>query len=175
MADNFKQRLNRIRAFAFDIDGVLTDGTVAIGSDNTVTRNFNAKDAHAITAASKAGYIMAIISSAREQTLRERLSGLGFHNVFLGCTDKEITLKEFVAEHSLHYDDVLYMGDDIPDLLAMRLAGVAACPHDAVHEIRSESIYISPKNGGNGCVRDVIEQVMRLHGKWDTGVRRNGE
>lgn len=166
MTDNFKQRLNRIRAFAFDIDGVLTDGTVAIGSDNTVTRSFNTKDAHAITTAAKAGYTMAIISSAREETLRERLSGLGFEYIYLGCIDKELTLKEFAAETSLHYDDILYMGDDVPDLLAMRLAGVAACPHDAVHEIRAESIYISPFNGGRGCVRDVIEQVLRLHGKW---------
>jgi 3-deoxy-D-manno-octulosonate 8-phosphate phosphatase (KDO 8-P phosphatase) len=166
MTDNFKQRLSRIRAFAFDIDGVLTDGTVAIGSDNTVTRSFNTKDAHAITTAAKAGYTMAIISSAREETLRERLNGLGFEYIYLGCIDKELTLKEFAAETNLHYDDILFMGDDVPDLLAMRLAGVAACPHDAVHEIRAASIYISPFNGGRGCARDVIEQVMRLQGKW---------
>ncbi|MCU0434352.1 MAG: 3-deoxy-D-manno-octulosonate 8-phosphate phosphatase [Bacteroidia bacterium] len=166
MADNFKQLLNHIRAFAFDIDGVLTDGTVAIGSDNTVTRSFNTKDAHAITTAAKAGYTMAIISSAREESLRERLGGLGFEYIYLGCIDKEITLKEFAAETDLHYNQILYMGDDIPDLLPMRLSGVAACPHDAVHEIRSQSIYISPYKGGQGCVRDIIEQVLRLQNRW---------
>lgn len=166
MSANFKERLNRIRAFAFDIDGVLTDGTVAIGSNDTVTRNFNAKDAYAITAASKAGYAMAIISSAREPSLRERLSQLGFHEVYLACTDKEDTLKEFAAVHDLHYDDIVFMGDDLPDFLAMKLAGVAACPHDAAAEIREICQYISPRKGGEGCVRDVIEQVMRLHGKW---------
>lgn len=163
---NFKEKLNAIKAFVFDIDGVLTDGTITINSDDTVSRTVFARDAHAIQHAVKAGYSVAIISAARDEMLRTRYLRLGMQEVYLGSTDKEITLKEFTAVYSLEYDQVLYMGDDVPDYNAMKLAGIAACPNDAAHEIRGISIYVSPFNGGAGCVRDVIEQVMRLHGKW---------
>jgi 3-deoxy-D-manno-octulosonate 8-phosphate phosphatase (KDO 8-P phosphatase) len=166
MSENFKQRLNRIRAFAFDIDGVLTDGIVSIGSDNTITRHYNAKDAYAITTAARSGYILVVISKASEPLLKDRLGTLGFQEVYLSCTDKEETLKDFATVYSIKEEEILYMGDDMPDYGAMQRAGVAACPHDAVADIRAISQYISPYKGGKGCVRDVIEQVMRLHGKW---------
>jgi 3-deoxy-D-manno-octulosonate 8-phosphate phosphatase (KDO 8-P phosphatase) len=166
MSENFKQRLNRIRAFAFDIDGVLTDGIVSIGSDNTVTRHYNAKDAHAITTAARADYTLIVISKASEPLLKDRLGSLGFQEVYLSCTDKEETLRDFATTYDIKEDEILYMGDDMPDYGAMQRAGVAACPHDAVADIRAISHYVSPYKGGQGCVRDVIEQVMRLHGKW---------
>lgn len=163
---NYKEKLNAIKAFVFDIDGVLTNGTITINSDDTISRTVFARDAHAIQHAVKAGYTVAIISAARDESLRTRFLRLGMQEVYLGSTDKEITLKEFTAVYGLEYDEVIYMGDDIPDYNAMKLAGIAACPNDAAHEIREISIYVSPFKGGNGCVRDVIEQVMRLHGKW---------
>lgn len=166
MPENFKQRLQHIHAFAFDIDGVLTNGDISIGSDNILTRKFNTKDSYAIATAARAGYKLAIISKASEPVLKERLGALGFQEVYLNCSDKEDTFREFAAAYHLQEDSILYMGDDIPDLLAMKRAGVAACPHDAVADVRAICQYISPYRGGQGCVRDVIEQVMRLHGKW---------
>lgn len=163
---NFKERLNKIKAFAFDVDGVLTDGTIAIHSDDTVSRTVFARDAHAIQHAVKQGYLVVIISAAKDDMLRARYTRLGMQEVYLCCTDKEVTLKEFAAVYDLHYDEILYMGDDLPDYNAMKLAGVATCPYNAAPEIREICQYISPLDGGKGCVRDVISQVMRLHGKW---------
>ncbi len=165
-SSNFKEKLNVIKAFVFDIDGVLTDGVITVHSNDTVTRNFSAKDGYAIQHAIKVGYMVAIISAARDEMLRTRFLRIGMQEVYLGTIDKEATLKEFADAHGLQYDQILFMGDDIPDLGAMQLAGVAACPNDAASEIRANSIYVSPLEGGKGCVRDVIEQVMRLHLKW---------
>jgi 3-deoxy-D-manno-octulosonate 8-phosphate phosphatase (KDO 8-P phosphatase) len=166
MNGNFKQRLNKVKAFVFDIDGVLTDGTLHVHSDNTTSRRLNIRDMYAISKASKAGFTVAIISYARDQVLRERFLGSGVQEVYLGVTDKEEKFKEFATVYQLEEDSVLYMGDDVPDLLAMRRAGVPCCPHDAAPEIRDMCVYISPKKGGEGCVRDVIEQVLRLNGAW---------
>jgi 3-deoxy-D-manno-octulosonate 8-phosphate phosphatase (KDO 8-P phosphatase) len=163
---NFKTRLNHIKAFAFDVDGVLTDGKITFLSDAAVSRTVYARDAHAIQHAVQKGYVVVIISAARDEMLRTRYQRLGMQEVYLGCTDKEVTLKEFAAVYDLHYDNILFMGDDVPDYNAMKLAGVAACPYNAAHEIREICHYISPEKGGEGCVRDVISQVMRLHGKW---------
>jgi 3-deoxy-D-manno-octulosonate 8-phosphate phosphatase (KDO 8-P phosphatase) len=163
---NFKTRLNNIKAFAFDVDGVLTDGKITFLSDAAVARTVFARDAHAIQHAVKQGYLVVIISAAKDEVLRTRYLRLGMQEVYLSCTDKEITLKEFAAVYDLQYDNILYMGDDVPDYNAMKLAGVAACPNDAAPEIREICQYVSTFNGGNGCVRDVISQVMKLHGKW---------
>lgn len=166
MSANFKQRLNLIKAFCFDIDGVLTDGTITIHSDDTISRTVFARDAYAIQHAVRQGYLVVIISSARDESLRGRYQGLGMQEVYLGSTDKEVTLKEFAAVYDLGYDHILYMGDDVPDYNAMKLAGAATCPYNAAPEIREICHYVSPHDGGKGCVRDIISQVMRLHGKW---------
>lgn len=166
MIENFKTKLNKIKAFAFDVDGVLTDGKITFLSDSAVARTVFARDAHAIQHAVKNGYIVVIISAAKDEVLRSRYLRLGMQEVYLASTDKEITLKEFAAVYQLEYDNILYMGDDVPDYNAMKLAGIATCPHNAAPEIREICSYISTYNGGEGCVRDVISQVMRLHGKW---------
>jgi 3-deoxy-D-manno-octulosonate 8-phosphate phosphatase (KDO 8-P phosphatase) len=166
MSANFKTRLNSIKAFAFDVDGVLTDGKITFLSDTEVARTVYARDAHAIQHAVSNGYTVIIVSAARDQMLKMRYQRLGMQEVYLGCLDKEVTLKEFAAVYDLKYDEILFMGDDVPDYNAMKLAGVAACPHNAAHEIREICQYVSQYNGGEGAVRDVIEQVMRLHGKW---------
>lgn len=166
MSENFKTKLNKIKAFAFDVDGVLTDGKITFLSDSAVARTVFARDAHAIQHAVQNGYIVVIISAAKDEVLRSRYLRLGMQEVYLASTDKEITLKEFAAVYQLEYDNILYMGDDVPDYNAMKLAGIATCPHNAAPEIREICSYISSYNGGEGCVRDVISQVMRLHGKW---------
>lgn len=166
MSENFKQRLSKIKAFVFDIDGVMTDGKIYLNSDNTTGRMLNAKDGYAISQAVKNGFTVAIISFAKEENLKTRLLGLGIHEVYLGSYHKEETLKEFAAVYGIEFDEMLYMGDDLPDMLAMKRCGIASCPYDAAHEIREISQYVSPFKGGEGCVRDVIEQVLRLNGKW---------
>jgi 3-deoxy-D-manno-octulosonate 8-phosphate phosphatase (KDO 8-P phosphatase) len=159
---NFKQRLRNIKAVVFDVDGVLTDGKITIHSDNTISRSFFARDGQAIMDATAAGITVAIISAARDESLKTRYLNLGMKEVYLGCTDKEVTLKEFAAVYDLQYDEIMYMGDDLPDYNAMKLAGIAACPYNAAAEIRDICIYISPFNGGEGCVRDVLRQTIDI-------------
>ncbi len=165
-AVNFKQKLSSIKAFVFDVDGVLTDGSITIHSDDTVARTVFARDAHAIQHAVKLGYTVAIISAALDEMLKTRYLRLGMHEVFLGSTDKAATLKEFATAYNLSFEQILFMGDDVPDYHAMKLCGIAACPRNASPEIREISIHVSSYDGGKGCARDVIEQTMRLHRKW---------
>ncbi len=164
---NFKERLPYIRAFVFDIDGVLTDGTLTIHPEQGLIRSINAKDGYALEQAVLNGFKVAIISRARDPQLRDRFLKFGLHEVYLGSLDKKETLLEFCETYSLDREDVLYMGDDVPDIDALRYCGVPTCPNDAVPEVRKECIYISPESGGRGCVRDVIVQVLRVQGFWN--------
>ena len=166
MSLNFKQRLNKIKAFVFDIDGVLTNGKINFQSDNSPSRSFHAKDGFALQRAIQEGFIVTIISAAKDENLNTRFKALGLQEVYLGSLNKEETFIEFTTVYNLQNDEVLYMGDDLPDLLAMRRAGIPCCPNDAASEIREMSVYVSPFKGGEGCVRDVIEQVLRLNQKW---------
>lgn len=166
MSLNFKQRLNKIKAFVFDIDGVLTNGKINFLSDNSTSRSFHAKDGFALQRAIQEGFIVTIISAAKDENLNTRFKALGLQEVYLGSLNKEETFIEFTTVYNLQNDEVLYMGDDLPDLLAMRRAGIPCCPNDAASEIREMSVYVSPFKGGEGCVRDVIEQVLRLNQKW---------
>ncbi len=163
---NFKQRLTAVKAVLFDIDGVLTDGRLHMHSDGTVSRTFHARDGFALQQAVKSELIVGIVSAAREEILRERFLKLGVHDVILNCNDKLAAYEELKSWHGISDSEVLFMGDDLPDLEVMRTVGIPVCPDDAVHEIRAISIYISPNNGGEGCVRDIIEQVLRAQGKW---------
>jgi len=163
---NFKQRLTAVKAVLFDIDGVLTDGRLHMHSDGTVSRTFHARDGFALQQAVKSKLIVGIVSAAREEILRERFLKLGIHNVILNCNDKLAAYEELKSSYGISDTEVLFMGDDLPDLEVMRTVGIPVCPDDAVHEIRAVSIYISPNNGGEGCVRDIIEQVLRAQGKW---------
>lgn len=164
---NFKEKLRHISAFVFDIDGVLTNGKIFLNADNTTSRAVNAKDGYAIQRAVKEGYTVAIITYAKDPILKERFQALGVSAFYPGSIDKEDDLKDFSTVYNIPEDQILYMGDDLPDYLAMKRCGVATCPDDAAQEIRALCDYISPLKGGEGCVRDVIEQVLRLHGKWN--------
>lgn len=156
-----------IRTFIFDVDGVLTNGTMLATEEGHLLRSMNIKDGYALQLAVKKGYQVCIISGARSEGIRIRLNRLGIENVHLGIESKKEILHEYVNKVGSGLESVLYMGDDIPDYAVMKLCGLPCCPQDAVPEIRELSKYVSPFNGGAGCVRDVIEKVLKLNGHWD--------
>jgi 3-deoxy-D-manno-octulosonate 8-phosphate phosphatase (KDO 8-P phosphatase) len=163
---NYKEIMNQIDTFIFDVDGVLTDGTVHISPTGEMLRQMHIRDGFAMKAALESGYNVCIISGGSNEGVRIRLRNLGITDIHLGVPDKVETFKDYCQDYSIDAKKVLYMGDDIPDFHVMQLVGLASCPQDASPEIKSISGYISHKNGGKGAVRDVIEQVMRVQGKW---------
>lgn len=163
---NFKEDIAKVKAFVFDVDGVFTDGGIIPLPDGDFIRKYNAKDGYAIAYAIKAGYKVAIISGGRGASLEMRFRLLGVTAFHPNCQEKLPVLKEFMEEHGLSKDEVLFMGDDIPDLHAMSHVGMPVCPADAVPEIQEVSRYVSQFEGGKGCVRDIVEQVLRAHGDW---------
>lgn len=166
MEINFKQKLKHIKAFAFDMDGVLTDGTLIIREEAEPLRTMDIKDGLAIHKAVDSGYKIIVITGSSSEAVKKRLNYLGVTEVYAKVKDKATILKQFAETHHLSMQEIMCVGDDIPDLEPMKMAGVAACPCDAVPEVREISIYISDKQGGKGCVRDVIRQVMKLQNKW---------
>jgi 3-deoxy-D-manno-octulosonate 8-phosphate phosphatase (KDO 8-P phosphatase) len=163
---NYKELLKHINTFIFDYDGVLTDGSLITTSDGEVHRISNVKDGYALQLAYKKGYRVAVISGARSDSIMHRMKALQIKDVFLGVERKQDVYREYLKKNNLKPEQVLYMGDDIPDYKVMLEAGVSSCPADAAEEIKSVSKYISHFNGGKGCVRDVIEQVLKVQGKW---------
>ncbi|MEP7107807.1 MAG: 3-deoxy-D-manno-octulosonate 8-phosphate phosphatase [Ferruginibacter sp.] len=161
------QLFKRIKTFVFDVDGVLATDILVILQGGDMARNMNSKDGYALQLAIKKGYGVVIISGGSSEPVRQRLERLGVQNVFLGINNKKEKLLGFVQENQLRMEEILYMGDDIPDYLVMNLVGLPCCPADAVTEIKQISKYISPVNGGKGCCRDVIEKVLKLNGHWD--------
>ncbi|MFO7720970.1 MAG: HAD-IIIA family hydrolase [Gillisia sp.] len=166
MEKNYKEYLNHIDTFIFDVDGVLTNGSIQISTQGELLRTMNIKDGYALKTAQLAGYNVCIISGGKNEGVRKRLRDLGITNIFLGIQDKVEKLDEFFDVYEINPENVVYMGDDIPDLYAMKMVGMPCCPQDAVPEIKAISRYISHKKGGKGCVRDVIEQVLKVQGKW---------
>jgi 3-deoxy-D-manno-octulosonate 8-phosphate phosphatase (KDO 8-P phosphatase) len=156
-----------VTTLVFDVDGVLTDGTLMILPGGVMARRMNAKDGYALQLAIKKGYNIIIISGGASDEVTDRLNKLGVSEVFMRVTDKVRVLTDVLDRKQLTWEEVLYMGDDIPDLTAMKKAAVACCPLDAVSEIKEISVYISPYNGGFGCGRDVIEKVLKLRGDWN--------
>lgn len=166
MSKSYKELLHDITTFIFDVDGVLTDGTVHITPSGEMLREMNIKDGFALKAAVDAGYKVAIISGGSNEGVKIRLQNLGITEVYLGCPDKVEVFHTFCDGFQVLPSQVLYMGDDIPDYQVMKLVKLACSPQDASPEIKAISHYISHKNGGKGAVRDVIEQVMKVQGKW---------
>lgn len=164
---NFKQRLNQITCMVFDVDGVLTDGSLMITEEGNMLRTMHIRDGYALKAAAEKGYHIFIISGSSSDGVRIRLNRLGISEIHMKIADKSKCLDELLKKYETAHSQVLYMGDDIPDLGVLKTVGIPACPADAMPEIKKECIYISEKAGGSGCARDVIEQVMRLQGKWD--------
>lgn len=166
MAKSYKQLMNDITTFIFDIDGVLTDSSVHVTESGEMLRIMNIRDGFAMKAALESGYNVCIISGGKNEGVRIRLSNLGIKEIHLGSPDKVKTFNEYIEIYKIKPETVLYMGDDIPDYHVMKLVGLPTCPQDASPEIKEISNYISHKNGGKGAVRDVIEQVMKVQGKW---------
>ena len=163
---NFKEDIARCRAFVFDVDGVMTDGGIIPTIDGDFIRRYNAKDGYALAYAIKMGYKVCIISGGRGRTLEYRLRMLGVKDYYLDCMDKIRTMREYFAREGLDPADVIYMGDDIPDLECMREVGIPVCPADAASEVIEASRYVSEFRGGDGAVRDIVEQVLRARGDW---------
>ena len=162
----FLSKLNDIKAFVLDIDGVLTDATIHVTESGEQLRRFNVRDGYAMQLAVKKGYLICVISGGKSQSVILRLNGLGITDVHLGITNKLEVLTSFMNEHQLTSGNIIYMGDDIPDIPVMRASGVSTCPSDAVEEVKAVSDYISPKKGGEGCVRDIIEKVLKIQDNW---------
>lgn len=158
--------MNDITTFIFDVDGVLTDGTIHVTQTGEMLRHMHIRDGYAMKAAVENGYTVCIISGGSNEGVRVRLRNLGITDIHLGVPNKVETFKEFTELYNIKPEQVLYMGDDIPDFHVMKLVGLPTCPQNAVPEIKNISKYISHINGGKGCVRDVIEQVMKVQGKW---------
>lgn len=155
-----------ISSFVFDVDGVLTNCSVLIMENGQLLRTMNVRDGFAMKMAVRHGYNVAIITAGRSTGVETRLQALGIQHVILGREDKAVAFDELVAHSGIDPEKTLYMGDDLPDLGVLRKVGLPACPADAIPEIKAVSHYISPLAGGAGCVRDVIEKVMRLQGQW---------
>ena len=164
------ERFRTISTFVFDVDGVLTDGTLLVLPGGVMARRMNIKDGYALQLAVKKGYKVVVISGGHSDEVRDRLRKLGVTHVWMQVENKVEVLLRFLQEQQLTKAEVLYMGDDIPDLKVMELAGLPCCPADAVTEIKKRSLYVSRLNGGEGCARDVIEKVMKLRGNWDEDV-----
>lgn len=166
MSRSYKEIMNDITTFIFDVDGVLTDSKVTITTSGELLRTMNTRDGYAMKVAIDNGYTVCVISGGKNEGVRNRLRGLGLTDIYLGISDKVETFEEFIDVYSIDPNTVLYMGDDIPDYHVMKKVGLATCPQDSVAEIKAISHYVSHKNGGEGCVREVIEQVMKVQGKW---------
>jgi 3-deoxy-D-manno-octulosonate 8-phosphate phosphatase (KDO 8-P phosphatase) len=166
MNEFYKEALKKVKAFAFDVDGVFSDGILLMDPDGELTRSMNIKDGFAIKMASTKGYPIAVITGANSESIRKRFNILGVNDVYLKSARKLDDLTHFSRKYNLEFTDILYMGDDLPDYQVMQKVGFPACPGDAVSEIKQIARYISGYKGGQGCVRDVIEQVLRVQGVW---------
>lgn len=166
---NFKGDLRKVKAFIFDVDGVFASSKVLLHPDGELMRTMNIKDGFACFYLVKKGIPVAIITGGNSESVRKRFETLGIKDIYMKSSDKLKDYQDFINKYRLKAEDILYMGDDLPDYPVMKEVGFPTCPADAVEEIKAISSYISDKDGGEGCVRDVIEQVMRLNGQWMEG------
>lgn len=160
--DRFKQ----IDTFMFDVDGVMTDGGVVVLANEDMARIMNTKDGYALSLAIKRGYKIFIVSGSAPSGVERRMNNLGVKHVFFKIHDKQAFVEKLIEEHKLVRDKILFMGDDMPDLPVFDVVGLGCCPADAIEELTSAADYISPKVGGAGCVRDVIEKVLKANNDW---------
>ncbi len=165
---NYKSKLKDITTFVFDYDGVLSNGTVILQANGEALRTANVKDGYALQLAVKLGFNVAIISGGYSESMKKRFEALKIKDFYLGVSNKLDVLYTYLNEKGIKLENVMYMGDDIPDFKVMKAVGLACCPADAVPEIKSVSDYISIKKGGKGCVRDIIEQTLKVQEKWMT-------
>lgn len=168
MNQNLTDKLNKVSTFVFDIDGVFTDANLTVTKDD-VTRTFNVRDGYAVSMAIKSGYNVAVISGGKQESIISRMNSIGVKDVFIkvGTADKPQCLEDYLKLKNISAEEVLFIGDDIPDLLLMRAFPVfSCCPADAVEEVKAEADYVTNLQGGKGAVREVIELVMKAQDKW---------
>jgi len=169
MKKNYKEYLKDITTFVLDVDGVFTDGSILVTTEGELLRKMNVKDGYALKTALLKGYRVCIISGGSNEGVRMRLAGLGVTDIFMGAHKKTAPLQSFLKKYAIDpKQEVVYMGDDLPDIPPMKEVALATCPQDAVAEVKAISDYVSHKNGGEGCVRDIIEQVLKVRGDWNT-------
>ncbi len=166
--------LNKVKAIIFDVDGVLSKETITLAPNGEPLRTANIKDGYAIQLAQKMGLRIVILTGGNTQAIRVRYENLGVEDIYMGCAVKVKTYDEFLAKYSLTDEEIIYVGDDIPDLEIMRRVGCPCCPKDACPEVKQASTYISNKEGGCGCGRDIIEQVLRAQDNWLSSAKAFG-
>ena len=167
---NYKSLLPQIKTFIFDVDGVLTDGKVLVTTQGEMYRAVDTKDGYAIKCALMEGYKIVIISGGINEGIRERFKALGIYDVYLGAHHKMDAYQDLMDNYALNPEEILYVGDDVPDIPVMEKVGLSCCPADAVSDVKAMVDYVSHKKGGQGCVREIIEQVLRVQGKWNAGL-----
>ncbi len=167
---NYKALLPQITTFIFDVDGVLTNGKVLITSNGEMYREMDTKDGYALKCALVQGYKICIISGGTNEGVRNRLKALGIFDIYLGAHHKQEPFQDLMDSYDLKPEEILYMGDDVPDMVVMEQVAVGACPSDAVSDVKEIANYVSHKKGGEGCVREIIEQTLRVQGKWLTNI-----
>ena len=163
---SYKEKLKNIKNFVFDVDGVFTDGSIIVDNNGNEFRVFNTRDGIAVKIATDKGYNFCVISGGNNEGVRKRLQRLGVKNIFLGVDNKIEIFESFLKKNNLNPSETLYMGDDIPDIKILNMTGLSCCPNDSANEVREIVDYISIKKGGDGCVRDVIEQVLTIQNNW---------
>jgi 3-deoxy-D-manno-octulosonate 8-phosphate phosphatase (KDO 8-P phosphatase) len=164
---NLIDKFKIITTFVLDVDGVLTDGSVYVFDNGEQVRRMSIKDGFALQLAVKRGYRLLVISGSNSPAVETRLKKLGITDIFMNVLDKRKVILQYMQDHGLDKEQVLYMGDDIPDYVAMKIVGMPVAPADAAHEIRKAAVYIASAKGGKGCVREIIEKVLRLNGHWE--------
>lgn len=163
---SYKEKLNNIKTVILDVDGVLTDGNLILLPTGEMVRTMNTRDGYAMQLAIKQGIRIAVITGGKDEAVVNRLKYLGLTDIYVNRRDKVDAFQDLLFSYSLDPDEIAYMGDDYPDLAVMSLVGLAACPNDACMDVRKASEYISPENGGKGCVRDLLEQILKVQNKW---------
>jgi 3-deoxy-D-manno-octulosonate 8-phosphate phosphatase (KDO 8-P phosphatase) len=163
---SYKEKLVKIKNFFFDVDGVFTDGSIIVDNSGNELRVFSTRDGIAVKLATDKGYNFCVISGGKNEGVRKRLNKLGIKNVYLGVNNKMEVFKSFMNDNNLKTTETMFMGDDIPDIQILKMVGLSCCPNDAANEVREVVDYISIKKGGEGCVRDIIEQILIIQKNW---------
>lgn len=166
MMSSISVDLNKIRAIVLDVDGVLSPSTLNLSLEGEPLRSINVKDGYALQLAAKRGYKIAVITGGHMPGVKERFVNLGIKDFFMSVSEKLPKLNEWMCDNNIKAEEIAYMGDDIPDIFAMRNVGLPCCPKDAAFDVKYESKWISSYSGGEGCVRDLLEQILRCHGDW---------
>ena len=168
MNDDVLKKASKIKALVLDVDGVMTDGSLTFDENGTEYKTFNAKDGQGIVMLNKTGFITAIITARQNGTVRHRFNNLGMTKLVEGCKNKIAALKDLMAEYNLNFDEIAYMGDDLPDICCLKQVGLPSCPNDAVEEVKSAAFYIASKNGGRGAVRELCDLFLKATGNYNS-------